>query len=193
MTAINDLLCFLVWPLKRQQRALPCICLVGALPYSHYVMRSFLLRGVRVLHPAQYDLHNKSITITVTTEKNKKTVLWLSSSRSGWGMFYTVVADQRQPQYTHNGLQRRCQPRPTILYIKRGGRGRGAYSFVACPSRLTIDYASLSLETEQRPRLGYRKVPHFGDFFCNGSVSPARVIPLFLRGIKLSSRVVVVL
>ena len=33
-----------------------CICLVGASPCSHYAMRSFPLCGVRVLHPAQYDL-----------------------------------------------------------------------------------------------------------------------------------------
>ena len=38
-------------------------------------------------------------------------------------MFYSIVANQRQPQYTYNVLQRRCQPRPTILYIY-SGRGR---------------------------------------------------------------------
>ena len=35
----NELLCFLVWPLQRPQWVLACNCLVGALPYSHYVMR----------------------------------------------------------------------------------------------------------------------------------------------------------
>ena len=49
----NELLCLLVWPLQRQQLVLLCNCLVGALPCSHFVMRSFPLCGVRVLHPAQ--------------------------------------------------------------------------------------------------------------------------------------------
>ena len=41
----DELLCFLVWPLQRQQWVLLfiCNCLVGALPYSHYVMRSIPL------------------------------------------------------------------------------------------------------------------------------------------------------
>ena len=37
----NELFLFLVWPLQRQQWVLLCNCLVGALPYSHYVVRSF--------------------------------------------------------------------------------------------------------------------------------------------------------
>ena len=49
----NELLCFLVWPLQRRQWVLICNCLMGALPYSHYVKRSFPVCGVRVLHPAQ--------------------------------------------------------------------------------------------------------------------------------------------
>ena len=42
-------------------------------------------------------------------------------------MFYSVVTNQRQPQYTFNVLQRRCQPRPTIvcIYFKRGRGGGG--------------------------------------------------------------------
>ena len=39
-------------------------------------------------------------------------------------MSYNVVVNQRQPQYTYNVLQRRCQPRPTIICIFYGG-GRG--------------------------------------------------------------------
>ena len=53
--SVNELLYFLVWPLQTQQRASPCNCLMGALPYSHYVIWSFPLCGVRVLHPAQYE------------------------------------------------------------------------------------------------------------------------------------------
>ena len=52
-------LCFLVWSLQRLSWVLRCNCLVGALPYSHYAMRSFPLGGVRVLHHAQYDLTRK--------------------------------------------------------------------------------------------------------------------------------------
>ena len=33
-----------------------CNFLVGALTYSHCVMQSFPLCGIRVLHPARYDL-----------------------------------------------------------------------------------------------------------------------------------------
>ena len=55
--------------------------------------------------------------------QKKKTVPWLSSSRSDWHV-YSAVANQRQPQYTYNVLQRRCQPRPTIKYVYfRGGGG----------------------------------------------------------------------
>ena len=44
MTATNELLCFLVWPLQRQQLVLLFEYIVGALPYSHYyVMPSFAL------------------------------------------------------------------------------------------------------------------------------------------------------
>ena len=39
----NELLCFLVWPLHRQQWVIRCNCLAGSVPYSHYVMRSFPL------------------------------------------------------------------------------------------------------------------------------------------------------
>ena len=62
------------------------------------------------------------------------------------GMFYSVVTDQCQPQYTYNVLQRRCQPRLTIkyIYIYIYLFFGGAYSFVACLSHLTIDPASLS-------------------------------------------------
>ena len=39
------------------------------------------------------------------------------------GMFYSVVANQCQPLYTYNVLQRRCQPRPAIICIfqRKGG------------------------------------------------------------------------
>ena len=52
----NELLCFLVRPPQRQQWVLLFNCLVGALPYSPYMMRSFPLCGVTVHYPAHYDL-----------------------------------------------------------------------------------------------------------------------------------------
>ena len=49
----NELLSLLVWPLQRQQwLLLLCNGSVGALPYSHYVLRAFPLCGVRLLHSA---------------------------------------------------------------------------------------------------------------------------------------------
>ena len=35
------------------EMATPCNCLVDALPYTHCVILSFLLFGVKVLYPAQ--------------------------------------------------------------------------------------------------------------------------------------------
>ena len=73
--------------------------------HTRYVMRSFPLCGFRVLHPAQYDLHN-STTIRVTAKK-KQCPGCLAHAVTG--MFNSVVANQRQPQCTYNVLQRRCQ------------------------------------------------------------------------------------
>ena len=98
------------------------------LPYSHYVMRSFPLCGVSVLQTAHYDLldnHHGD-----RQKKNKKRHPGCLA-HAVTGMFYSVVANQCQPQYTYNVLQRRCQPRPTIVYVVyilgelwfRGGRG----------------------------------------------------------------------
>ena len=77
----NELLCFLVWPFQRQQWVLLCNCLVGALPYSHYVIRSLPLCGVRVLHPAPCDL---LYSYPGDRQKQTKTATWLPSSRCDW-------------------------------------------------------------------------------------------------------------
>ena len=55
-----------------------CECLMSALLYSHCVMRCFPLGGVKVLHPAQYDLLDDHCG----DHKEKKSVYWLSSSHS---------------------------------------------------------------------------------------------------------------
>ena len=54
-----------------KERMLLCNCLVGALPYSQYVMRSSPLCGVRALHPAQYYLTRQN-QIMVTAKKKEK-------------------------------------------------------------------------------------------------------------------------
>ena len=54
MTASNEFIYFLVWPLPETAIGILCNCLVGALPYTHYVISSPLC-GVRVLHSAQND------------------------------------------------------------------------------------------------------------------------------------------
>ena len=74
----NELLCFFLWPLQRQQWVLLCNCLVGALPYSHYVMRSFPLCGVRVLHPAQISSNSITIIVTAKRKTNSTLVVWLA-------------------------------------------------------------------------------------------------------------------
>ena len=50
--SVNELICFLVWPLPETAMGLLRDCLVGALPCTHYVIRLFPWCGVEVL-PAQ--------------------------------------------------------------------------------------------------------------------------------------------
>ena len=86
-------------------------------------MRSLPLCGVRVLHPAQYDLLYNHPTVLVTAKKKKKKkVPWLSSSRSDWHVF-SVVANQRQPQYIHNCFTAASVPTEAnyYMYIFNGG------------------------------------------------------------------------
>ena len=98
-----------------------CNCLVGALSYSPYVMRSFLLCGVGLSTPHNIiDLDNHHSN----RQKGKKRYPGCLA-RVVIGMFYSVVASQLQPIYKYNILQRRCQTRPTTIYILRGGIGGG--------------------------------------------------------------------
>ena len=53
MAASNELVYFLAWPLPETTIGIVRICLVGALPYKHYVIRSFPFCVVKVLHSAQ--------------------------------------------------------------------------------------------------------------------------------------------
>ena len=92
MTASNEIICFLAWLLPEAATGMLCDCLVGTLPHTPYVISS-LLRGVKVRHPAQYDLTRPPYWLPTTQKTIKKTVPWLPSSRSEGRVF-----------------QHRCQP-----------------------------------------------------------------------------------
>ena len=72
----------------------------------------------------------------VTAKKQKKYPGCLAYAVNS--MFYSVVANQRQPGYACNVLQRRFQPRPTIICIFYGGVG-GVLVVVHGCSLMTID------------------------------------------------------
>ena len=101
----NELLCFLVWPLQRQQSLLLCNCLVGALSYSHYVMRSFPLCGVTVLPPGQYDLLDNH---PGNRQEKKKKLPWLSRLRSDWHVFCFVFVEGVSWSMRDNKFENAC-------------------------------------------------------------------------------------
>ena len=95
-----------------------CKCFVGALPYSHYVMRSFPLCGVRVLHTAQHDPTRQPSwwppkkqtetngTLVVKTIAHAVIGMFTASLPTSANpnidlMFYRVGADRDHPLYTH--------------------------------------------------------------------------------------------
>ena len=83
---------------QRQQWG--CYVIASWAPYhKHYVMRSFPVCGVKLLHPAQ----------TIYDSIGKKSAPWLSSSRSELHV-----------------LQCRRQPTPTQPMCSVGGGGRGS-------------------------------------------------------------------
>ena len=82
-----------------------CNCLLGAL-HEHCVIRSIPLCGVKAFYLAQMIQLDKQPWATAK-KKKKKTVPWLSSSRS-----------------ERHVLQCRCQPTPTQPIQNRSGGGR---------------------------------------------------------------------
>ena len=52
-TAWNDSISFPVWPLPETATGVISNCVVGASPYTHYVIRPFLLCEVNILYPTQ--------------------------------------------------------------------------------------------------------------------------------------------
>ena len=78
-----------------------------------------------------------SITIMVTAQKNNKRYPGCLS-HAVIGMFYSVVANQSQPQYTLNVLQRQCLPRPTIIFFVLGWRGEGGREIQTALGRINV-------------------------------------------------------
>ena len=122
----NELLRFLMWPFQRQQWVLLCNCLVGALPCSHYyAMRSSPLCGVRVVHPAQYDLTRQRSWQPPKNKQNKRYPGCLAHTVIG--MFYNVVANHANSNI--HRLYRLCcftasvPTEANYFYIYYGARG----------------------------------------------------------------------
>ena len=74
-------------------------------------MQSFPLRGIRVLHPTQYD----STPILMTAEKKKRYPGCLAHAVIG--KLNSVVANQRQPKYIHKIFYSFGANRGLLLYI----------------------------------------------------------------------------
>ena len=74
-----------------------CNSLVGALPYSYYVMRSFPLCGVRALHPVQCGLTQQPPWRPPIKKHTKNGAPWLSSSRSGWHVLQRRLPPNADP------------------------------------------------------------------------------------------------
>ena len=84
MTASNELIFLLVWPLPETAMGLLGNCLVGALPCEHNVIRLFSLCGVLVkVLPRTYNLTRPPVTAIAKKKEEKK-------------KYASVVADRRQ-------------------------------------------------------------------------------------------------
>ena len=102
-------------------------CLGGALPYtrytlSHWVIRSFLLRRVEVLHPARMIKLGRQPWRPSKTKEGYPGCL----AHAVIGAFYSVVANRRQPNLhiMNTGvLQHGCQLTPTRrIYMENNVR-----------------------------------------------------------------------
>ena len=117
-------------PLQRQQWVLLCNCLVGALPYSHYVIRSFPCAESGFSTPHNM-IYLGNYNGDRQTKKKKRQPGFLAHAVIG--MFCSVVANQRQPQYTYQ------------VYLKRGGTGGGASKYYAAAWRASFFFMFLPL------------------------------------------------
>ena len=88
-----------MWPLPETAMGALCNCLADALPYTHYVIRSSPLCGVKVLHPAQYDLTRQPLTVTAKKKQGKKRRYRGCLAHEVIGVFYSIVANRRQPYH----------------------------------------------------------------------------------------------
>ena len=83
-----------------------------------------------------------SITIMATAKRKKKKTRYPACLvHAVIRMFYSVVANQRQPQYTCNILQRWCQPRSTIIRIFLRGAGGGGGGVLICCLPWAFDHS----------------------------------------------------
>ena len=88
--SVNELNYFLVWPLPETAIGVLRNCLVGALPSTHDVIRPSPLCGVNIL-PATRP------PAVVTVKKTKKKRYGGCLAHAVKGVFYSVVANRRQP------------------------------------------------------------------------------------------------
>ena len=66
--SVNDLIYYLVWPLAETAMALLCDCLVGALPYTHYVIdHPPCAEGM--FSPHEHDLTRPLAVVTAKKQK----------------------------------------------------------------------------------------------------------------------------
>ena len=73
--SVNELMHLQVGPLPETAMGLLCICLVGALPNTHYVMRSPPLYGVKLLPPHRTKNDQTRPPAVVTTRKQNSTLV----------------------------------------------------------------------------------------------------------------------
>ena len=107
--SVSDIIYFLVWPLPETAMSLVCNWLEGALPCTHYVMRSSPLCGVKVL-PAQKLLDSTASGCDRQKRKNGTLAVYSSS------------------RWERRVLQRRRQPTPARpIHARYIIYGQGGY------------------------------------------------------------------
>ena len=144
---------------RRQQWLSLCNGLVGGLPYSHYVMRSFPLCRVRVLHPAQYDLPLTRPPAAIVRDhqkkrKRKKKRYHGCLAHAAIGMFFPVASlpTTDDANIQENVLQRRCQPTPTAMHVLGGEGGRETHPTASVEKLHTEPQKLITLENgKQNP------------------------------------------
>ena len=94
MRAPNELFCFLAWPFPETAMGILCNCLNGALPYTWYTLRDTITSLVRSLGSPPLTNH-LTRQPAMATAKNKRHPG--CPVHAVIGVFYSVVANRRQP------------------------------------------------------------------------------------------------